>query len=93
MALTKTITAGNVTESYNGCWSIPITLTIFNDGAEVHSASWSVFYRSGQDPEIKVKTLSFVIQAEINKYLRERGIENNAKLLTVLAWLQTNTII
>ena len=87
------ITAGDVTEDYNGAWKVPITLTILDDAIEVHSKTWVVPYRTGQDAESKVKALKSLMDAEIDKYNREANIEESAALANALSWLNSNVVI
>ncbi len=91
MALTKTITAGKVTEDrYGDVWKVPITLTIFDDSVQVHSKSWSISHKTGQGTEPKIKALKVSMDAEIAKYKREKVIENSNALPSALSWLDTN---
>ena len=93
MALTKTITAGRVSEPYNGAWDIPIKLTIFDDSVEVHSRTFTVQHRTGQDPINRVIALKSVIDEEIAKYIRESNVGTSPGLSTALSWLDSNVTI
>lgn len=96
MALDFTITSGDVTEYSADSWRIPILLEIFDDGAPatiLHSRTWPVEYRSGQDAEQKTKNLLPLIQAEVDLYKRENNIETSVALSNALTYLNNNTTI
>ena len=90
MALQIEVTKVSVSEQMDKLWNITLNLKCTDDSVEVINQDFSISYRTGQDAEIKVKSLLAEMQEAIDDYKDEQQIFNHTKLDTAVTWLQNN---
>lgn len=92
MALTVSVVKKEVGQQMDGLWNIILTLTCMDGAVEAFTEDFSIRYRTGQDPEVRVKAILDDMQAAIDEYKAEQAIFDHTKLDAAVTWLNTNLV-
>ena len=90
MAFVHTVTEVSAKEQMEGLRNLIVNLTCEDDEVEVINKNFSKRFRTGQDPEIRIKELLIEMQNEINNYFDEKTIMASQKLNDAIDYLQNN---
>lgn len=80
----------SVSKVMDKLWNITVTLKCTDNSVEVFNRSFSVYYKTGQDAEAKVRSLLEKMQKAIGDFKDEQQLLDSNALATAMTWLRNN---